>query len=237
MSPQPWDSLNLSCAVRDRIDRVAENRVRLARALELSTDRFLVSRQVHGVNIRVVESRDERWSTCGEPAVDADGMITCRPGLCLTVLVADCAPVFLWDPEHRAAGILHAGWRGLAQGICRRGVEAMEDAFATRARDLIAAVGPCIGPCCYEVGSDVVAAVKGQEVEDGNGVVSKDGKIYLDLAEIAVLQMVWCGVRQEKIDGCGLCTRCRQDLFFSHRGSGGRTGRFAAGIMVRGGNG
>lgn len=179
----------------------------LATALELSPERISMARQVHGTDLLFDDEG-------GDGTREADGHVITRPGSVGLVFVADCLPVALAGPG--GVAILHCGWRGLAGGIVARGVEAV-DATA-------AAIGPGIGPCCYEVGDEVLAAFAGL------GDVAK-GRM-LDLTEVAQRLLREAGV--ERIEAAGLCTSCEPALFFSHRRDAGRTGRQAGLVWLEG---
>lgn len=174
---------------------IKESPDRLAAALGISADRLVSGRQVHGAELAFHPGEG-----IGKPAVD--GHVVTQPGPVALVYAADCLPVALAGP--RGVAILHCGWRGLAAGIVSRGAEATE---ATHA-----AVGPGIGPCCYEVGEDVLDAFAGLRA----GVADRR---MLDLPEVARCLLREAGV--EEIDSAGLCTRCEEELFFSHRRDGG----------------
>ncbi len=180
---------------------VVESLEPLATALGLSTERIASAHQVHGAEL-VVHTAPLGGVT------EADGHVVTEPGLAALVFTADCLPVALAGPG--GAAILHCGWRGLSAGIVARGAEAVG------ATD--AAIGPGIGPCCYEVGQEVLDAFAGL----GDGVAS--GRM-LDLAEVTRRQLRRAGV--ERVDSAGLCTSCEPGLFFSHRRDAGRTGRQA----------
>jgi polyphenol oxidase len=200
VSEGPYSSLNLGIMTEDEEARVRENRRRVAAHLGVP---LALSRQVHGTAIR-------EWVAPPPKLVatdDADGHVTSAHGVAPFVLTADCLPVALAAPGRVA--ILHCGWRGLAAGILNRAAELF-------ARAPEAAIGPGIGPCCYEVG---------QEVLDAFGI---SGSRMLDLKAIARRQLEAAGV--ERIEDVGLCTSCREDLFFSHRRDRGVTGR-QAGIV------
>jgi len=171
---------------------VKESRDPLAAALGLPPDRIATAHQVHGANL----------STRQEPTPEADGHVVTEPGWAALVFVADCLPIAVAGPD--GVAILHCGWRGLAAGIVTRGVDAMG---ATHA-----AIGPGIGPCCYEVGDEVLDAFAGL----GEGVAS--GRM-LDLPEVARCLLREAGV--EEIESADLCTSCEEVLFFSHRRDGG----------------
>jgi hypothetical protein len=144
----------------------------------------------------------------------------------LLLRFADCQPILLYDPAHHALGLAHAGWRGVVQGIARRTVEAMVEAFGTRPQDLVVGLGPAIGPCCYTVGHKVAAAM-GYSLPDWNQVMTlQDEDAWsFDLTAANAQQLVAEGVLN--IELSNLCTACHQNEFYSHRGDNGRTGRFA----------
>jgi YfiH family protein len=190
VSEGPYASLNLGLLTEDDADRVAANRERVR--VQAGAERLAQGRQVHGTRV-VVDGQD------GE---EADGQVTSRAGVAAIVLVADCLPVALAGPG--AAGVVHAGWRGLAGGVLEAGVAA--------AGAVAAAIGPGIGPCCYEVGDDVRA------------VFGTSGRT-LDLKAVARARLRDAGVTE--IHDSGLCTACDAKRFFSHRRDRGLTGRQA----------
>ena len=214
VSDGPFASLNLGFLTEDDVQSVARNRARLAAALALDPARVLVGHQVHGSDVlrHSAPPSPPGYERLVEDPPQVDGHATDTPGLAPLVLVADCLPIALSGPG--GVAMLHGGWRGLAGGIVERGVREV-DASA-------AAVGPGIGPCCYEVGGEVLDAFS----RLGEGVAS--GRM-LDLAEVAERLLRGAGV--ERIERAGLCTSCERDLFFSHRRDAGRTGR-QAGVVV-----
>jgi YfiH family protein len=209
VSAAPFDSLNLGSAVGDSPDSVAENRGQLAGAFGIDPARIGFGAQVHGSDLVEVERSSGAWLRPDQPpGVQADGQIARRPGEAGLVYVADCVPIVVAGRSGIAA--LHGGWRGLAAGIVGRGVEAVEGAAA--------AIGPAIGPCCYEVGDDVLAAFRGLGAGRSN-----DRRI--DLPAVAETLLRRAGV--DDVARIDLCTRCNPELLFSHRGAGPRTGRQA----------
>ncbi len=215
VSEAPFDSLNLGILTDDAPEAVAENRLRLAAALGREPEQVVFALQVHGT--RLIEHSSEFRGSFGTHAVpkeprdgipEADGHVVREPGLVALVFVADCLPVALYGPGGLA--MVHAGWRGLAGGIVGAAAEAIE---ATTA-----AIGPGIGPCCYEVGEEVLDAFAGL----GEGIAA--GRM-LDLPEVARRLLAGAGV--DRIESAGLCTSCEERLFFSHRRDDGRTGRQA----------
>jgi YfiH family protein len=209
VSEPPFDRLNLGLLTDDAEGAVVENRRRLAEALGFEPDQLRFARQVHGH--RLIDHRVEH----PQGLVEADGHVVAEPGQAPLVFVADCLPVTLAGPS--GVAMVHAGWRGLAVGILAKGAEAVE---ATSA-----AIGPGIGPCCYEVGDEVLSAFAGL----GEGVVR--GRM-LDLPEIARRSLAKAGV--ERVESSGLCTSCEEEIFFSHRRDNGRTGRQAGVAWIEG---
>lgn len=213
VSPAPFDSLNLGLLTADADERVVENRSRLAAALGLAPERIAYALQVHGAELVTVPTSFRGsfvvTGTTKEPRdglAEADGQVVATPGLAGLVFTADCLPVAVHGPG--GVAMLHCGWRGLAAGIVARGAAAVG---ATSA-----AVGPGIGPCCYEVGEEVLGAFAGL----GEGVAA--GRM-LDLPEVARRLLREAGV--ERVESAGLCTSCNPELFFSHRRDAGTTGR------------
>jgi YfiH family protein len=213
VSERPFDSLNLGLLTDDAGAAVEENRHRLAAALGFEPEQVVYARQVHAT--RLIEHPTElrgSFRSLGdhkEPRNDppeADGHVLREPGSAALVFTADCLPVAVAGPS--GVAMLHAGWRGLGGGILAAGVEAVEGTSA--------AIGPGIGPCCYEVGDEVLDAFSGL----GEGVAT--GR-RLDLPEVARRQLAAAGVR--RVESAGLCTSCEAELFFSHRRDAGRTGR------------
>lgn len=208
ISEPPFDRLNLGVLTEDSPEAVAVNRERLARALGHRPDRVVHALQVHGTRLLYHSGAGPSEEARNEGLPEADGHVVAEPGPVPLVLVADCLPVALSGPG--GVAMLHAGWRGLAGGILAAGTEAVG---ATRA-----AIGPGIGPCCYEVGEEVLSAF----ADLGDGVAQ--GRM-LDLPEVARRLLRRAGV--EQIEAAGLCTSCERELFFSHRRDDGRTGRQA----------
>jgi len=209
VSEPPFDSLNLGILTDDDPEAVTENRRRLAHALGLDPDRIVYALQVHGTRL----INHSEGMSGGPP--EADGHLVREQGLAPMVLAADCLPIALYGP--RGLAMVHAGWRGLAGGIVAAAAEAVEAEAA--------ALGPGIGPCCYEVGQEVLYAF----ADLGEGVADER---MLDLPEVARRLLTRAGV--EHVESAGLCTSCEAELFFSHRRDRGRTGRQAGIAWIEG---
>jgi polyphenol oxidase len=209
VSDAPYDGLNVAILTGDAPDSVRENRERLAAALGRSPESVVMGRQVHGSELRRHDSeqRPHVYADVVPSPIEVDAHATADPGLTPLVMVADCLPVALVGPG--GVAMAHCGWRGLAGGMVAEAAEAV-DAKA-------AAIGPGIGPCCYEVGEEVLAAFS-----DLDGVARGQ---MLDLTLVAQRLLERAGV--ESAESSGLCTSCNPELFYSHRRDGDRTGRQA----------
>jgi YfiH family protein len=219
LSEGPYESLNLGFLTDDLPEHVAGNRAILAEAIGVDPGSIAMGIQVHGADVKAWPdppgrgAYDRKSLADGDQLDSVDGHTTTLAGLGLLVLVADCFPVAL--SGEGGIAMLHCGWRGLAAGILERGLENVGPAPA-------AAVGPGIGPCCYEVGDEVRAEFA--DVPDAAA-----GRM-LDLRAVVDARLRRAGV--ESIEHVDLCTSCRPDLFFSHRRDAGVTGR-QAGVVVR----
>ncbi len=228
VSPKPWDSLNLGWTVGDDETRVEENYRRIAQVAGVERSALTTTWQVHGNTI--LEANAQR---SGGSLGKADGLITEIPGIPLLQRYADCTPIIVYDPAHRAVGIAHAGWQGVVNRTAEALVWAMIDAYESRPQELVGVIGPAIGPCCYEVGPEVVAAIRSSQ-NDPEVLLRpsyQSGHAYLNLWDANALQLMDAGL--QAVEVAGLCTACHTDIFFSHRGDQGRSGRFGAMVMLR----
>ena len=166
VSQGPFATLNVGNTVGDDRAAVAENHARIYTHLDLDKGRIVTPQQVHSNRVAIISESD-----AGQVIPSTDGLVTDTPGLGLLLRFADCQPILLYDPVRHALGLIHAGWRGAAQGIALRAVETMQEAFGTRPQDLIAGLGPAIGRCCYAVGDNVAAAM-GYALPDWQQVMS-----------------------------------------------------------------
>ncbi len=217
VSEPPYDTLNLGRSTEDDPAAVAENRRRFFRAIDIPEDRVVVQHQVHGVDVRSVD--------CGGYCGDVDATMTAEPNVFLTVTVADCVPILVFDPVSKSCGAAHAGWRGSAAGIAGRLIQEMQRRLRVDPRNLVAVVGPSIGPDAYEVGPEVASHF------DPSCVSRLDGRVYLNLWQANHRQLSDASVQHILVTG--QCTATQSDLYFSHRRSGGRTGRMLAVIGFR----
>jgi YfiH family protein len=228
VSAAPWGSLNLGGNVGDDPLAVRENHRRMYAALAVDGSRACTVWQVHSADVVYASGPvpGRRWLAA------ADGLITDQPGTPLAMRFADCTPILAYDPRHGAIGMAHAGWRGTVQGMAAALVRAMTAAFGSRPADLIAGIGPSIGPAQYQVGDEVVAAV-GSYFGSSDGLIARnpdDGTAYLDLWAANQRDLERAGVAQIEI--AGLSTAETPQDFYSHRAEKGRTGRFGAVICL-----
>ena len=224
VSPAPWDSLNLGISRGDREENVRENYRRFCAALGVKPESTVFTQQTHSENIRLVTEEDAgKGLLLPRDYTDVDALITDRPGLSLVVFSADCGTILLFDPVRRAIGAVHAGWRGTAMGLAAKTVLRMHDAFGTEPKDLLCALGPSIGPCCFETDDDVPDAMRsalGKETEPY--MLRRGEKWHVDLKGINAHWLKGLGVTN--IDICPHCTACRRDLYWSHRKVGSARG-------------
>ena len=158
---------------------------------------------------------------------DTDALITDSPGVVLAAFSADCPLIAIVEPRRRAIGLAHASRRGTLGQVAARTVRAMARLLGCDPSAMVAAIAPSIGPCCYEVGEEVVEDARRELAEADQFFVRRDGRLYLDLWAANVSQLIEAGLAPERIEVPGICTGCHSEEFFSYRASQGRTGRFA----------
>jgi len=228
-STRPFAGLNLGAHVGDRDGAVLANYEVLSQALDFDLQKVITSHQVHGSKIACVAEMPPRPQPFpfGHALEGYDGFITAVPGIPLMVRVADCVPVMLYDPIRKTVAAVHAGWRGTAAGIVKKAAGLMVEKFGCDISSILAGIGPSIGPCCYEVGGDVADSFRPMP-GSSRFLLQEDADRYsLDLQEANRQQLIGAGLPTEHIEISWLCTACNLDLFFSHRGEQGKTGRFA----------
>lgn len=207
---------------------IQENRRLLAKAMDVEPSALYFPSQVHKTKIVTVTanlSRDELLET--------DALITNKAGVCIAVMSADCVPIILYDKANNAVGAVHSGWRGTVAKILEKTLREMEKVFGTRGEDIYAGIGPSVSQECYEVGEEVIHEVK-KSFGDRNElmITVSEKKVKLDLWKANTLQLLEFGVDPTRIEVADLCTVKHNHHFFSARK--GDSGRFAAGIMVKG---
>ncbi len=182
-------------------------------------------RQAHGARVWTIGPG--RGSSGPAEPPEGDALVTAEPGVALGVFVADCVPVLLCDWRSRGLAAVHAGWRGTVAGVLRAAIGELRKTLGARPTDLRIAIGPSIGPCCFEVGDEVVESLLGSDPGAASCVLAGGGRHRIDLVEANRRQALQAGVPPDRIQSSRLCTRCREDLLESYRRSGSRAGRMA----------
>jgi len=224
--------LNFGIHVGDSEEHLTGNRQRLRSAFGLPGDNPVTVAQVHGDRIMVIDETFRTEAALGP--LEYDGIITAGRGIAVGIKTADCVPLLFADPVRGVVGAIHAGWRGTALGIAAKAVDIFIWSFSSAPEDILVAIGPAIGRCCYEVDAPVFHAFDNTDTQRNALAPGKgEGKWMLDLIAANRLQVQEAGIPPKNIFAADLCTSCRRDTFFSHRGEGGNTGRQMSFIMLR----
>jgi hypothetical protein len=230
ISEPPLNSLNFSMTQGDSQENVRANYRILARELDLNPLAIVTCRQIHGDNVEVLESVPASLPT-------ADALVTATAGIFPAVKTADCLPILILDRRLGVAAAVHAGWRGTVLRITRKVIRTMKASFGCQPYDMVAALGPAIGPTCYEVDDVVLVPFRGS-IPDPERFISVNNhsareSFRLDLALANYYELIAEGLPQENIRTSDLCTCCHPDLFFSHRRDGAASGRHIAVVGFR----
>lgn len=232
VSQGKFATMNFTFTRGDNRSHVLENYHRMGKALGVEVERMVLSYQTHTTNVRLVTEEDAGKGIVKERDYeDVDGLITNIPGITLVTFYADCVPLYFLDPIHQAIGLSHSGWRGTVKRMGEVTVKKMEEAFGTKAEDVIACIGPSICKECYEVGIEVAQEfMKGFDKKHWGDILSEktDGKYLLDLWRGNEIVLLESGIKQENIQVTDICTHCNSDLLFSHRTTGNERGNLAA---------
>lgn len=231
-----FSTLNLSFTRGDEETAVRENYRRVAQALHIAPERFVLSHQTHTTNVRVVRESDAgKGLVRARDYEEVDGLVTDVPELVLSTFYADCVPLFFVDTVHRAIGLSHSGWRGTVKRMGQVTLDVMAKEYGTRPEDVMCAIGPSICKDCYEVSADVAAEFcnefpkAGEELLEGKG----NGKYQLDLWAANRRVLLDAGVLESNISTTSLCTCCNERLLFSHRATNGRRGNLGAFLYLK----
>jgi purine-nucleoside/S-methyl-5'-thioadenosine phosphorylase / adenosine deaminase len=216
----PYASLNASYRVGDDNKVVSQNVCDMKLAVGIHDGRIITMKQVHGDHI--IELEETNIKEAGE----ADGMVTKKPNAFLSVLTADCVPILFVAPEKKLVAAVHAGWRGSLAGIGAKVVRQFKEQHGVAADEIETALGPSIGPCCYEVKNDVTEPLREKWGPLAKASIElRDGKSFVDLRRLNRSILEDTGVPSDQIHQLGPCTSCAQDEFFSYRRDGIPTGR------------
>lgn len=234
VSQGAFASLDLGLTRGDDPDHVRENYRRFLGAVGASGRAFAMCDQVHGDTVRTITTADVKGELYGKLHYEADGMMTAIPGVTLVVFSADCIPVLLYDPVRRVIAALHSGWRGTAAGIVTRAVERMGQVYGCRPEDILAAIGPGIGQCCFETHEDVPNAMMAAVASPALPFIKikENGKFSVDLKGINAKRLELAGVDPAHIAVCQDCTACMPEKYWSHRRQGAERGSMAAVIEL-----
>ncbi|MBW2544614.1 MAG: peptidoglycan editing factor PgeF [Deltaproteobacteria bacterium] len=224
-------NLNFGARSGDREEHLSRNREILCSAFDIQEKNLITVTQVHGDRLLVIDEKTRDWRYGG--SLEYDGIISAMPGMPVGVKTADCVPVFLVDRARRVVGAVHAGWKGTSLGITAKAIGVFVKEFASTPADILAVIGPAIGPCCYEVDEVVFRDFDKKRGESFFTRCEKEGRWMFDLPAANRFQLLDAGVPPDNIFSAGICTSCSRDAFFSHRGEKGDTGRQLSFIMLR----
>ncbi len=228
-----YSSMNMSFNRGDREDAVRENYKRFCDAIGISTDNLVFSKQTHTNNVLSVTEKDRGVGFIKPSFSDIDGLITNSRKVALVTQYADCTPLLFCDPVKRVVASSHSGWQGTLKRIGAVTVEKMVKEYGSKPENIIAAIGPSIGKCCYEVDDRVFYEFKNASFNtDGIFTKKENGKYMLDLKETNRIILTESGIKPSNIDVCDLCTFCNSDYFYSHRKMGVNRGNLAAVIEL-----
>lgn len=219
ISEEDYTSLNISFREGDLESRVLQNWNRLAMAFAIPLDNFLTLNQVHGDDIFLIKPYGDYLPT--DKTLNYDAIVTTRQNLAICIKTADCVPILIVDRVQKIIAAVHAGWKSTAARIGAKVLRLLFERYNSNPQNLLVAVGPSIGPCCFEVDEEAANSFRHQEDDEAFLYpAEKQKKWIVDLPEANRRQMISCGIPEDNIDLSNLCTSCRHDLFFSHRGSG-----------------
>lgn len=235
VSPWPFANLNLAFHTGDLEQNVRKNRELLSLAFDLNLANWVAAKQIHGDRVMVIteEEKGKGAKEYSTALADIDALVTNLSDVVLTSYCADCVAILLYDPRKKVIGAAHAGWRGTVDRIGIKTVEKMREVYGSSPEDCLVAIGPSIGPCCFEIDKKVVEFWQ-KNFPDWPEVIREKSseKWLIDLWETNRRQFLEIGIPAEKITVSQLCTFCQKDLFFSYRAEKVNTGRMAAFISL-----
>ncbi|MGM0378100.1 MAG: peptidoglycan editing factor PgeF [Bacillota bacterium] len=225
VSKNEYLSMNLRFNSSDRVENIEKN-------LEIFLDKFNVDKkdvvfsdQIHSDNIKIVSSQDENIQ-------NIDGLITNKNNIGLMTFHADCVPLFFVDYKKRIIGLAHSGWQGSLKGISNKMINIFLKKYDSNIENILVGIGPSIGICCYEVGNDLYNKFTNKKKSYKKFFVKKK-KYHLDLKKLIKYDLLSLGILKKNIEINNLCTKCNNDLFFSHRANGNKRGTMAAFIIKK----
>lgn len=220
ISDGAYESLNLGIYTNDLEKNKQYNLNRIFNCTGMHSDRITYLKQIHSDKLFVI-NKDNCMAVRGQ---SGDALITSEKGIAIGVFTADCVPIILVDTVNKVVAVIHAGWKGTALNITGKVLNYMKVNMGTDPKNIVAAIGPSIGPCCFEVGFDVA--------EKFNFVVKNNNKFYVDLWKESIKQITDYGVLEEKISSSMICTSCNSKKVFSYRKDSGNTGRMGTFVEI-----
>lgn len=227
VSSEKLKSLNLGYTVNDNQKNVTTNLETLSKSFGIEREQMISPKQTHSKNIGIVKSTKDIFP-------DTDALITNVPNVCIFVRTADCVPILLFDPVQKAIATIHSGWKSTIQKISQHTIELMQKEFGTNPKDLIAGIGPSIGPNVYEVGPELIELFYEQVgINHIIKPIKNSDKGYLNLWKVNKNILLESGIPEDQIEIAETCTFSNPELFYSARRDGVKTGRLATGIMIK----
>jgi YfiH family protein len=228
ISPDSFSSLNVGQSAGDSRENVVENRKRIFQVFDQSVDSIFDVWQIHSDQVKF--TRLPRKSDTKHE--QADAILTDSKNVSLFMQFADCVPILIYDPKNNIIGIVHAGWQGTVKRIVQNAVKYLIDAFSSDPEQILAGIGPSIGPDHYEVGNNVIIEVDDKLLEFQSEVlISKNGSTYFDLWKSNELLLRQSGLKN--IEVAGICTACNLDDWYSYRIEGQKSGRFGVFMSLK----
>jgi len=227
LSSEKLDSLNLGYTVNDNPKNVSANLESLASIFDFERTQMVSPKQTHSCNIGIVKSQHDIFP-------NTDALITNTPEICIFIRTADCVPILLFDPINKATAAIHSGWKSTIQEISKHTIDIMHKEFGTNPENLIAGIGPSIGPEVYEVGPEVIELFHNRFGEDHIVTpIENSKKGLLNLWKVNKEILINSGIPENQIEVAEICTFSNPELFYSARRDGVKTGRLASGIMIK----
>jgi len=235
VSTGEFATLNLSFTRSDNKENVFENYRLLSEDLGVPLGSMVLSYQTHSKNVMAVSKEHSGMGIIKERNyTDIDGLITDEASLMLITHYADCVPLYFYDPVRKVIGLSHSGWKGTLQDIAGETIRKLHDVYRCNPENILVAFGPHIRNCCFEVDADVAGEFAKTDYAKGHMLSGNNGKWMIDLEGIIIESLKRHGIEMKNIYRCNICTKCHKDIFFSHRGSNGKSGTAAAFMMIRG---
>lgn len=235
VSNPPYQELNFGFHVGDRPEGVLTNRRRLMESVGVPLEFVVTCKQIHAGNVTIVASSMRGSGAFSQDTAipDTDALITSEPGICLVVMLADCVPVVLYDRKQNVVGVAHSGWKGTVLGVTTNTVQKMIQSFGSRPEDIIAGIGPSIGPDKYEVGPEVIEKARASFTNINVIKDAGNGRGFFDLWTANLHQLLAAGIPRENIEVSMICSYTHWDTFYSERRQR-PTGRFITAAMLVG---